>query len=148
MQENPSSGVSISPSNRTSLEIRKQTKDLPSSSTAGLDNFKSNELEEFVASFEFATLKKEKEFSLLHPSNRLELLHRYVQALGELSQEKYNKGLYLESLAVELVVLAIWKKALDICSTWLDPISEGAVEMPDAMEIIFQEALLIGTNGA
>ncbi|WJX92387.1 non-specific serine/threonine protein kinase [Trifolium repens] len=197
MQENASSAVSISPS--------KQTKDLPSSSAAGLDNFKSNELEEFVA------LKKEREFSLLHPSNRLELLHRYVQVLGELSQEKYNTGLYLESLAVELVVLAIWKKALDICSTWLPPISEGelprsssvnesiiasgdaslsqtteqeinfsdhlsvslwakrgfiiavdhaeklschiqnmdgAVEMPDAMEIIFQEALLIGTNGA
>lgn len=36
-----------------------------------------------------------------------------------------NTGLYLESLAVELVVLAIWKKALDICSTWLSPISEG-----------------------
>ncbi|CAJ2663214.1 unnamed protein product [Trifolium pratense] len=210
MQENPASGISISPSKRTSLEIRKQTEDLPSSSTAGLDNFKSNELEEFVASFEFATLKKEREFSLLHPSNRLELLHRYVQVLGELSQEKYNTGLYLESLAVELVVLAIWKKTLDICSTWLDPISEGelprsssvnesiiacgdtslsqtmerinfsdrlsaslwakrgfiiavdraeklsshiqnmdgTVEMPDAMEIIFQEALLIGTNGA
>ncbi|XP_045789328.1 serine/threonine-protein kinase ATG1a isoform X2 [Trifolium pratense] len=210
MQENPASGISISPSKRTSLEIRKQTEDLPSSSTAGLDNFKSNELEEFVASFEFATLKKEREFSLLHPSNRLELLHRYVQVLGELSQEKYNTGLYLESLAVELVVLAIWKKTLDICSTWLDPISEGelprsssvnesiiacgdtslsqtmerinfsdrlsaslwakrgfiiavdraeklsshiqnmdgTVEMPDAVEIIFQEALLIGTNGA
>jgi serine/threonine-protein kinase ULK/ATG1 len=76
MQENASSAVSISPS--------KQTKDLPSSSAAGLDNFKSNELEEFVA------LKKEREFSLLHPSNRLELLHRYVQVLGELSQEKVS----------------------------------------------------------
>jgi len=38
---------------------------------------------------------------------------------------QYNTGLYLESLAVELVVLAIWKKALDICSTWSVPISEG-----------------------
>lgn len=38
---------------------------------------------------------------------------------------QYNTGLYLESLAVELVVLAIWKKALDICSTWSAPISKN-----------------------
>ncbi|CAI8607772.1 unnamed protein product [Vicia faba] len=175
--ENPSSEVSIRASKTTNLEIEKQTMN----------------------------------FSLGHPSNKLKLLHEYVQVLGELSQEKYNTGLYLESLAVELVVLAIWKKALDICSTWLAPISknelhgsssvnesviargdtglsqtidhkinfndrpsvslwvkhgfiiavdraeklsyhiqnmDGAVEMPDAIEIIFRQALLVGTNGA
>ncbi|CAK8560562.1 unnamed protein product [Lathyrus sativus] len=176
-QDNPSSDLSICASKMTNLEIGKQTTD----------------------------------FSLEHPSNMLELLHQYAQILEELSQEKYNTGLYLESLAVELVVLAIWKKALDICSTWLAPISknelhgsssvnesviacgdtslshtidhkinfsdrpsvslsvkqgfiiavdraeklschiqnmDGAVEMPDAIEIIFKQALLIGTNGA
>jgi hypothetical protein len=46
---------------------------------------------------------------------------------------QYNTGLYLESLAVELVVLAIWKKALDICSTWLPPISEG--ELPRSSSV-------------
>ncbi|XP_058743819.1 serine/threonine-protein kinase ATG1a [Vicia villosa] len=177
VHDNPSSGVSIRASETTNLEIGKQTTN----------------------------------FSLGNPSNKLELLHQYVQVLGELSQEKYNTGLYLESLTVELVVLAIWKKALDICSTWLAPISknefhesssvnesviargdaslshttdhkinfndrpsvslwakhefitavdraeklschiqnmDGAVEMPDAIEIIFRQALLIGTNGA
>lgn len=201
----PSSGVSICPSKRANLEIEvgKQTKDLSTLSVDELDKFNSKELDTFVASCEFSTI--------MHPSNRLELLHWYVQVLGELSQEKNNTGLYLESLAVELVVLAIWKKALDICSTWLSPISEGellrsssvnesitscadvslsqtteqkinfsdcpsislwakhgfiaavdcaeklscriqsmdgAVEMPDAMEIIFKHALLVGTNGA
>lgn len=211
VQDNPSSGISLCPLKGTNLDIGKQTKDPSSSSTDGLDNFKSNELEAFVASCEFATLKKDREFSFLHLSNRLEMLDQYAQVLGELSQEKYNTGLYLESLAVELVVLAIWKKALDICGTWSVPISEGelngsssinesiiaggdaslsqtmeqkinfsdhssvslwakhgfviavdraeklschiqnmdgAVEMPDAMDIIFQQALLVGTNAA
>lgn len=211
VEDNPSSGVSICPLKGTDLEIGKQTEDPSSSSTDGLDNFKSNEPEAFVASCEFAALRKDWEFSLLHPSNRLEMLDQYVQVLGELSQEKYNTGFYLESLAVELVVLAIWKKALDICSTWSVPVSEaelngsssinesiiaggdvslsqtmeqkinfsdhssvslwakhgfvlavdraeklschiqnmdGAVEMPDAMDIIFQQALLVGTNAA
>jgi len=88
VQDNPSSGVSICPLKGTNLEIGKQTKDPSSSSTDGLDNFKSNELEAFVASCEFSTLRKEQEFSLLHPSNRLELLDQYVQVLGELSLEK------------------------------------------------------------
>lgn len=39
---------------------------------------------------------------------------------------QYDTGQYLESLAIELVVLAIWKKALDICSTSLDPITESS----------------------
>lgn len=32
---------------------------------------------------------------------------------------QYNAGLFLESFSVELLVLAIWKKALQICSSWL-----------------------------
>lgn len=31
---------------------------------------------------------------------------------------QYNAGLFVESFSVELVVLAIWKKALQICSSW------------------------------
>lgn len=41
---------------------------------------------------------------------------------------QYNAGQYLESFAVELVVLAIWKKALEVCNSWLVSITEG--EMP------------------
>ncbi|KAH1085436.1 hypothetical protein AAZX31_07G047000 [Glycine max] len=212
VQDSSSHRISLFPSKRTNMEVRdaKQTKDLPSSSTEGLENLKSNKLEACAASCEFAALRKEHQISPLHPSNRLQLLHQYVQIIAELSQEKYNTGLYLESLAVELVVLAIWKQTLEICSSWMasitkselpgsssanesisardinlpqsteqkinfsDPSSislwakhefidavdraeklschvqnmDKATEMPDAMEIIFQKALLIGTSGA
>ncbi|KAL2575428.1 hypothetical protein AAZV13_16G015000 [Glycine max] len=204
--------ISLFSSKRTNMEVghAKQTKDLPFSSTEVLENLKSNKQEACVASCEFAALRKENGISSLLPSNRLQLLHQYVRILAELSQEKYNTGLYLESLAVELVVLAIWKKTLEICSFWMasitkselpgsssanesisasdvdlpqsteqkinfsDPSSislwakhefidavdraeklschvqnmDRAAEMPDAMEIIFQKALLIGTSGA
>ncbi|XP_008244197.1 PREDICTED: serine/threonine-protein kinase ATG1a isoform X2 [Prunus mume] len=146
--------------------------------------------------------------SILHPSTRLHLLHQYAQVLADLSQEKDKAGLFLDSFSVQLVVLAIWKKALQICSTWSEvkelpegssanessrvqggaglspnasgsvdfsrPSSvsmwagqgfigafdraeklsyriqdmDGAAEVPDAMEIIFQKALVVGTDGA
>ncbi|XP_048233648.1 serine/threonine-protein kinase ATG1a isoform X2 [Ricinus communis] len=143
--------------------------------------------------------------SRLTPSASLHLLNRYVQAVAELAQEKHNAGLFLESFSVELVVLAIWKKALHICNSWLassagselpesssanesnpdhggrankmdldrpssackwaeqefvaaynraeklsDHISnmDAAAQMPDAMEIIFQKALAVGTSAA
>ncbi|KAL2575423.1 hypothetical protein AAZV13_16G015000 [Glycine max] len=142
--------ISLFSSKRTNMEVghAKQTKDLPFSSTEVLENLKSNKQEACVASCEFAALRKENGISSLLPSNRLQLLHQYVRILAELSQEKYNTGLYLESLAVELVVLAIWKKTLEICSFWMASITKRAAEMPDAMEIIFQKALLIGTSGA
>lgn len=41
---------------------------------------------------------------------------------------QYNAGLFLESFSVELVVLAIWKKALQICSSWLTSTSQS--ELP------------------
>ncbi|KAK7349364.1 hypothetical protein VNO77_06679 [Canavalia gladiata] len=212
LQDNSSSRISIFPSKRTNLEIGVANQmDLSSSSTGRLENLKGNEHGAALASSEFPSLRKKQGISSQHPSNRLQLLHQYVQILAELSQEKYNSGLYLESLAIELVVLAIWKKALEICSSWLgsvtkgelpasssanesifdcggvgpsqtmgqkinfrDPSSvfswakhkfivavdhaeklsshiqnmDGAAEMPDAMEIIFQQALLVGTNGA
>ncbi|KAL2336293.1 hypothetical protein Fmac_010739 [Flemingia macrophylla] len=211
VQGNSSRRILMFPSKRTNLTIgiAEQTKDLSSFSTEGLDNLGSSKHEECMESCEVAALREEQGISSLHPSNRLELLHQYVQILVELSQEKYNTGLFLESLAVELVVLAIWKMALEICSSWLasiaksefpgsssanesisanvvdlpqtteqkidfsDPASvslwarhqfiaavdraeklsclnqnmDGASEMPDAMEIIFQNALGIGTSG-
>ncbi|KAK7294573.1 hypothetical protein RJT34_17462 [Clitoria ternatea] len=210
--EDSSSRISIFPSKRTNLEfgVAKETKGLSSFSTKRLENLKNDELEASVAS-EFTALRKEHGISSLHPSNRLELLHQYVQILAELSQEKYSLQLYLESLAVELVILAIWRKALEICSSWLASITEGELpgsstanksifargdadlsqtpqlkinfgdppsafmwaknefivavdraeklschiqnmdgtaEMPDAMEIIFQQALSVGKSGA
>ena len=46
---------------------------------------------------------------------------------------QYNEGLYLESFAVELVILAIWKKALEICKSWLP--SPPEVELPGSTSL-------------
>ncbi|XP_065860019.1 serine/threonine-protein kinase ATG1a [Euphorbia lathyris] len=61
----------------------------------------------------------------LHPSTRLHLLRQYVQAIGELALEKHNAGQYLESFSVELVVLALWKKVLRICNSWMASTAGG-----------------------
>ncbi|MBA0756309.1 hypothetical protein Gogos_000115 [Gossypium gossypioides] len=163
-------------------------------------------------SSESAMLREVQRLNILHPSTRLQLLHQYARAIAEIAQGKYNAGLFVESFSVELVVLAIWKKALQICSSWktsapdnespgsnsgnqptttiqssadLGPNSgdnvdlnkpssaciwaeqgfivaydraekfschlqdmDATAQMPDAMEIIYQTALTIGTSGA
>ncbi|MBA0686021.1 hypothetical protein Goari_013650 [Gossypium aridum] len=163
-------------------------------------------------SSESAMLREVQRLNILHPSTRLQLLHQYARAIAEIAQGKYNAGLFVESFSVELVVLAIWKKALQICCSWktsapdnespgsnsgnqptttiqssadLAPNSgdnvdlnkpssaciwaeqgfivaydraeklschlqdmDATAQMPDAMEIIYQTALTIGTNGA
>lgn len=38
---------------------------------------------------------------------------------------QHDAGLFLESFSVELVVLAIWKKAFEICSAWLNSGAES-----------------------
>ncbi|CAI0469846.1 unnamed protein product [Linum tenue] len=156
----------------------------------------------------FSTCRELQGLSILHPSTRLLVLRQYLQAVSEVVSEKYKAGQFLEAFSVELVVLACWKKAVEICGTWLtttpgnelpeisdvpptpiddDPVfraadkiefdkpssackwaQEGfvsaldnaeklsghlkdvdaAAEMPDAMEIIFQKALALGTAGA
>ncbi|KAF7843737.1 serine/threonine-protein kinase ATG1a isoform X1 [Senna tora] len=210
MKENLTSRLSICPPKRVEpeVEVGKKMTDSASCYLDGSEKLKSDDLE---ASTLFPVLSKVQGVSMLQPSSRLELLHQYVQILKELSQEKYNAGLYLESFSVELVVLAIWKKALEVCNSWLASISEGkipestsekestfscrdvctsktmeqktdfsepssvslwakqgfifavdhaeklschiqsvdgAAEMPDAMEIIFQKALSVGRSGA
>ncbi|GJN30123.1 hypothetical protein PR202_gb18403 [Eleusine coracana subsp. coracana] len=56
---------------------------------------------------------------------RLHILNQYVAALTELASEKLSKGLDLEALSVELVLLAIWKEALDACSLLMDAAGDG-----------------------
>lgn len=41
---------------------------------------------------------------------------------------QYDAGLFLESFAIELVVLAVWKEALEICGKWLASNAES--ELP------------------
>jgi len=43
---------------------------------------------------------------------------------------QHDTELYLESLAVELVVLAIWKKALEISNSWLASLTRS--ELPES----------------
>ncbi|XP_015888950.3 serine/threonine-protein kinase ATG1a [Ziziphus jujuba] len=188
-----------------------QTAEL-AASTVGVTGSSQNQGSVLLHTSGASTMLREVQgLSTLHPSTRLHLLHQYIQVLSELSQEKHDAGLFLESFSVELVVLAIWKKAFEICSAWLNSGSEseppgsisanesklveggaglspnteehvdfsrpssvstwaeqafivafnraeklsyhiqvmdGVAQMPDAMEIIFQKALSVGTSGA
>ncbi|KAL6847505.1 hypothetical protein ACP4OV_022531 [Aristida adscensionis] len=56
---------------------------------------------------------------------RLHVLNQYVAALTELAREKHLKGLELEALSIELVILAIWKEALDACSLFMHAVDDG-----------------------
>ncbi|KAM1779695.1 hypothetical protein ACFX12_041048 [Malus domestica] len=180
-------------------------------SSVGAESSQTSGSATLPASCESTLLLEVQGLSILHPSTRVHLLHQYAQVLADLSQEKYNAGLVLDSFSVQLVVLAIWKKSLQICSTWLAsskadkspegssanesslvqggaasstnasenvdfsrPSSvsmwaerrfivafdraehlsyhiqdmDGAAELPDAIEIIYQKALEVGTRGA
>ncbi|PUZ43117.1 hypothetical protein GQ55_9G636600 [Panicum hallii var. hallii] len=56
---------------------------------------------------------------------RLHILNQFVLVLTELAREKLSKGLYLEALSIELLLLAIWKEALDACSLFMDASHDG-----------------------
>ncbi|XP_039007527.1 serine/threonine-protein kinase ATG1a-like isoform X2 [Hibiscus syriacus] len=189
-------------------EVTRETKE-----TAGSANTQVLGSDPQISSSESAILREVQRLNMIPPSTRLQLLHQYVQAIAELAQEKYNAGLFLESFSIELVVLALWKKALQICGSWIASAPENeshgsssanqtttnvrgnadlglalnseygvdsnrpssacifveqgfiaacdrteklschlkdldaTAKMPDAMEIIYQTALTIGTNG-
>ncbi|KAF5451836.1 hypothetical protein F2P56_026901 [Juglans regia] len=169
LQEKSTSRVSLYPLRKNDLDIAvaMQKMELADSSVGGPETAQSHGSDLLVTSNASSILREAQRLTILHPSTRLHLLHHYLEALAELSQEKYDAGLFLESLSVELVVLAIWKKSLQICSSWLTSTTEGelpaasstndsipylegagAAEMPDTMEIIYQKALAIATNAA
>lgn len=102
-----------------------QAKELGLSSVGGAESSLKHEANMLPTSSTSTILREVQGLSILHPSTRIQLLHQYVQVLAELSLEKCNAGLYLESFSVELVILAIWKKALQICSTWLGSTTEN-----------------------
>ncbi|GLT34244.1 hypothetical protein SLA2020_087690 [Shorea laevis] len=78
--------------------------------------------------------REQQGLSILHPSTRLHVLHQYVQALAELARENYNAGLFLESFSVELIVLAIWSKALEICTSWMTSTGDSEPGPSSAIE--------------
>nr|XP_010934020.1 serine/threonine-protein kinase ATG1a isoform X1 [Elaeis guineensis] len=186
-----------------------QTRELVVSSICGVESVGSHVSALQSTSQTSIALEDVQETSSLHPSTRLQLLSQYVNALTELAQGKLHAGLHLESFSLELVTLAVWKEALDICNLWMASKTEtdtfntssaneylshqkdhmslniaegvdfmkpssvslwaekgfvvaydraeeisnslrdiGDLEMPDAVEIIFQTALAYGKSGA
>ncbi|KAJ7951399.1 Kinase family protein [Quillaja saponaria] len=121
VQNNSTSRVSFYPPKRNDLEIAVpvQAKELVPCSSDGAENSRSHEPDATASSRPSTVIREVQAISLSHPTNKIQLLHQYVQILTELSQDKYNGGLYLESFAIELVVLAIWKKALEIINSCL-----------------------------
>ena len=90
VQDNSTCKDSICSSKGTNMEIGvpKQTNNPSPCFADELENSNSNELEALVASRAFDVLGKVHGTSSLRPSNRLELLHLYVQILAEISYEK------------------------------------------------------------
>lgn len=178
----------------------------PTAKLGGSDSLQS-EMNTSTASGSPYISGEAQDLPILHPSTRLQLIHQFVGALSDLAREKLNAGSFLESFSVELVVLTLWKEALQICNSWQsqgrlresssgnesagkgaasssskpegtkdfkNPLSvsfwaeqgfidacdrteklskymqdvDGAAEMPDAMEIIFQTAIAAGKDGA
>ncbi|KAJ8499326.1 hypothetical protein OPV22_009878 [Ensete ventricosum] len=50
-----------------------------------------------------------------HFMTRIRLLQQFASVITDVVQEKIENGQQLEAFSVQLVVLAIWKQALDIC---------------------------------
>ncbi|KAH8488913.1 hypothetical protein H0E87_024515 [Populus deltoides] len=197
--------------NNQDTAVATQTKEFTGSSVGSANNPEVHGSEPLSASCVPTILREAQGLPILHPSIKLQFLNQYAQEIAELAQEKYDAGMFLESFSVELVVLAIWKRALEICEHWvastggsklhesssanesarvyggtditppaigkldfIEPSSackwaekgfilafdhaeklsnslrdmDAAAEMPDAMELIFQKALAVGTSGA
>ncbi|XP_073290239.1 serine/threonine-protein kinase ATG1c-like [Primulina huaijiensis] len=144
-----------------------------------------------------------------HCTTRIKSLKRCASAISELVNEKIGEGKKLEAFSIQLVILAIWKQALDVCHTHAasaiegspskettkikdiskmrhcpdrqecldmsnsdmpddirfqieqaflgefriaeelaEVVNPGIMEMPDAMELIYQSALALGKRGA
>ncbi|CAG7903122.1 serine/threonine-protein kinase ATG1a [Brassica rapa] len=69
--------------------------------------------------------------TIVHPPTKLQLLHQYAEALAEVAREMGNAGQVKESFAVTLVVLAAWRKALEICDSWMMSVGEERVNPAD-----------------
>ncbi|XP_061967638.1 serine/threonine-protein kinase ATG1a-like [Populus nigra] len=205
------SSVQLPQKNNQDMVVAIQTEAFTGSSVSSANDPQVHGSEPLTASCVPNILREVQGLPIPHPSIKLHFLNQYAQAIVELAQEKYDSGMFLESFSVELVVLAIWKKVLEICNHWvasnegselpesssanestfvhggidLIPLASGkmdfiepssaykwaeksfilafdrteklshnlrhmdaAAEMPDAMELIFQEALAVGRSGA
>ncbi|XP_022846633.1 serine/threonine-protein kinase ATG1c-like isoform X2 [Olea europaea var. sylvestris] len=57
---------------------------------------------------------------------RIKSLQCCASAISELVNEKMDKGKQLEAFSIQLVILAIWKQALDVCRTLVASTTEGS----------------------
>ncbi|XP_048501575.1 serine/threonine-protein kinase ATG1a isoform X2 [Beta vulgaris subsp. vulgaris] len=101
------------------LPTMPEMNELTSKLVGGSDNSLQSEMNLLTTSGAPCLLGEAQELPILHPSTRLQLIHQYVGALSDLAREKFNAEFFLESFSVELVVLALWKKALRICNSWM-----------------------------
>ncbi|KAJ6343889.1 hypothetical protein OIU76_005605 [Salix suchowensis] len=105
--------------NNQDTAVATQIKEFTGSSVGSANNPEVHGSEPLNVSCVPTILREAQGLPILHPSIKLQFLNQYAQAIAELAQEKYDAGMFLESFSVELVVLAIWKKALEICSHWV-----------------------------
>ncbi|XVE96940.1 hypothetical protein REPUB_Repub02eG0267500 [Reevesia pubescens] len=61
-----------------------------------------------------------------HCMTRIKSLQQCASAVTELVHEKIEAGRQLEAFSIQLVILAIWKQALDICHTQAASAMEGS----------------------
>lgn len=61
-----------------------------------------------------------------HCMTRINSLRQCASAITELVNKKFEAGSMLEAFAIQLVILAIWKQALDICHTQAASAMEGS----------------------
>ncbi|KAL9252915.1 Serine/threonine-protein kinase ATG1a-like protein, partial [Drosera capensis] len=95
-----------------------QATDIASSSVGGMESTSSCGLDS-TTSGSRNIMTEAQRLSVLHPSMRLELLHQYLTAISNVALEKHDAGSYMESISVELVILAVWKEAIQACNSWL-----------------------------
>uniref|UniRef100_A0A0D9VNU7 Protein kinase domain-containing protein n=1 Tax=Leersia perrieri TaxID=77586 RepID=A0A0D9VNU7_9ORYZ len=207
LEKSMKDGISAKPASYDKPTVKRSAGNQNRCSLSRVVAVKSNGCTPFSTSCESATAE-----NLLSPPycyTRLQLLNQYIVVLTELAEEKLFKGLDLEALSVELVILSIWNEALTACSLSMDASLDGKsftlaydnilpkndsrpsqnvlqgldftrlvsvrswaengfieaydraekishrlrdnndnTKMPDAVEIIFQSALIYGTTGA
>ncbi|GAB2271888.1 hypothetical protein Dimus_006717 [Dionaea muscipula] len=139
--------------------VSAHAKEIVTPSVGGMESTSSCGLDSLTVSGSPNMLREEQRLSGsgLHPSMRLQLLQQYLNVTSNVALEKHHEGSFLESISVELVILAIWKQAIQVCNSWLASSgisdlsattstsnvttnlevagsSSGAVEIPDFMK--------------
>ncbi|GAB4844742.1 hypothetical protein Ancab_038132 [Ancistrocladus abbreviatus] len=101
------------------MPVAAQPREPPAASVGGMHNSSSSGLGSAALTAPPEMFSEVHGPYVLLPSRRLQFLHQYLCAISDIAKEQINAGLFLASFSVELVILAIWKEAIRICSSWL-----------------------------